>query len=97
VPQAVFCLLSALQFHELTTQLLRRIWIAMPRGSHTPRMGYPPIKMVQMVSDVYSTVNVARISEAPSGDGFIQREALPIFSWLLSTSVQIESGTIIPF
>jgi predicted transcriptional regulator of viral defense system len=55
VPQAVFCLLSALQFHELTTQLPRRIWIAMPRGSHTPRIGYPPIKMVQMVGDVYST------------------------------------------
>jgi predicted transcriptional regulator of viral defense system len=54
VPQAVFCLLSALQFHELTTQLPRRIWIAMPRGSHTPRIGYPPIKMVQMAGDAYS-------------------------------------------
>jgi len=34
VPQAVFCLLTALRFHELTTQLPRQIWIAMPRGSH---------------------------------------------------------------
>jgi predicted transcriptional regulator of viral defense system len=47
VPQAVFCLLSALQFHELSTQLPRQVWIAMPRGSHTPRFDYPPIKMVQ--------------------------------------------------
>lgn len=54
VPQAVFCLLSALQFHELTTQLPRQIWIAMPRGSHLPRIDYPPIKMVQMTDDVYS-------------------------------------------
>ncbi len=54
VPQAVFCLLTALQFHELTTQLPRQIWIAMPRGSHTPRIDYPPIKMVQMAGDVYS-------------------------------------------
>lgn len=54
VPQAVFCLLSALQFHELTTQLPRQIWIAMPRGSHLPRIDYPPIKMVQMTGDVYS-------------------------------------------
>ena len=38
VPQAVFCLLTALQFHELTTQLPRQIWIAMPRGSHVPRI-----------------------------------------------------------
>ncbi len=31
VPQAVFCLLTALQFHELTTQLPRQIWIAIRR------------------------------------------------------------------
>jgi len=55
VPQAVFCLLTALQFHELTTQLPRQIWIAMPRGSHAPRIDYPPLKMVQMSDDAYST------------------------------------------
>lgn len=54
VPQAVFCLLTALQFHELTTQLPRQIWIAMPRGSHVPRIDYPPIRMVQMTGEVYS-------------------------------------------
>lgn len=54
VPQAVFCLLTALQFHELTTQLPRQVWIAMPRGSHVPRIGYPPVKMVQMTGDVYA-------------------------------------------
>lgn len=54
VPQAIFCLLTALQFHELTTQLPRQIWIAMPRGSHTPRIDYPPLKMVQFAGDTYS-------------------------------------------
>ena len=54
VPQAVFCLLTALQFHELTTQLPRQVWIAMPRGSHTPKIDYPPIKMVQYAGDAYS-------------------------------------------
>ena len=54
VPQAVFCLLTALQFHELTTQLPRQIWIAMPRGSHTPKIDYPPVKMVQFAGDAYS-------------------------------------------
>ena len=54
VPQAVFCLLTALQFHELTTQLPRQVWIAMPRGSHVPRIDYPPIRMVQMTGSVYS-------------------------------------------
>lgn len=55
VPQAVFCLLTALQFHNSKIQLPRQIWIAMPRGSHAPRIDYPPIKMVQMAGDVYTT------------------------------------------
>jgi predicted transcriptional regulator of viral defense system len=54
VPQAVFCLLSALQFHELSTQLPRQVWIAMPRGSHTPRFDYPPIKMVQFTGAAWT-------------------------------------------
>lgn len=53
-PQAIFCLLTALQFHELTTQLPREIWIAMPRGSHTPKFDYPPLKMVKFSSEAYS-------------------------------------------
>lgn len=54
VPQAVFCLLTALQFHGLTTQLPRQVWIAMPRGSHVPRLDYPPVKMVQFTGEAYS-------------------------------------------
>ena len=53
VPQAVFCLLTALQFHGLTTQLPRQVWIAMPRGSHSPRIDYPPIRMVQMAGSAH--------------------------------------------
>jgi predicted transcriptional regulator of viral defense system len=47
VPQAVFCLLTALQYHGLTTQLPKQVWIAMPQGSHPPKIDYPPIKMIQ--------------------------------------------------
>ena len=54
VQQSVFCLLTALQFHELTTQLPRQLWIAMPRGSHAPKIDYPPIRMVQFSGKAYS-------------------------------------------
>ena len=54
VPQAVFCLLTALQLHGLTTQLPRQVWLAMPRGSHAPRIDYPPIRMVQYSGQSYS-------------------------------------------
>jgi len=54
VPKAVFCLLTALQYYELTTQIPRQVWIGMPQGSHTPRIKYPPIKMVQYSGRAYS-------------------------------------------
>lgn len=48
VPRGFFCLLTALQFHDIGTQLPRQVWIAMPRGSHAPRLAYPPLTMVQL-------------------------------------------------
>jgi len=54
VPQAVVCLLSALQFHGLTTQLPWQVWFAMPRGSHVPRLEHPPIRMVQFTGEAYT-------------------------------------------
>jgi predicted transcriptional regulator of viral defense system len=54
VPQAVFCLLTALQFHGITTQLPRQVWIAMPRGSHVPKIDYPPVRMIQSTGEAYA-------------------------------------------
>ncbi len=66
VPQAVFCLLTALQFHGLTTQLPHQIWIAMPRGSHVPKIDYPPLKMVQITGDAYTAgIEIFKIDGVP--------------------------------
>ena len=43
VPDGVVCLISALSFHELTTQIPHRIYLAIPRGTEPPRVDYPPI------------------------------------------------------
>lgn len=53
-PQGVFCLLTALQFHELTTQLPWQVWIGLPRGSHCPRIEHPPLRMVQFTGEHFS-------------------------------------------
>lgn len=37
VPKGVLCLLSALRFHELTTQLPPDVWMALPRGTWAPK------------------------------------------------------------
>ena len=47
VPKGVICLVSALQFHELTVQLPRAIWMAIETGARTPRISYPPMKFVR--------------------------------------------------
>ena len=45
VPQAVFCLLTALAFHRLTTQVPHVVEVALPRTARVPRLAHPPIKV----------------------------------------------------
>ena len=46
VPQGVLCLISALSFHELTTQVPHTIDVALERGKTKPRLDYPPTRFV---------------------------------------------------
>lgn len=43
-PKAVLCLVSALSFHDVTTQISKEVHIALPRGSRIPAMQYPPLR-----------------------------------------------------
>jgi predicted transcriptional regulator of viral defense system len=53
VPNSVFCLISALNFHELTTQIPYRIYIALPQKTKSPRMDYPPLDIVYLSDKPY--------------------------------------------
>jgi predicted transcriptional regulator of viral defense system len=44
-PQAVVCLLSALQFHGIGTQSPREVWIAVEKNASRPRLDQPPIRL----------------------------------------------------
>lgn len=44
IPQGVVCLISALSFHELTTQVPHSIDMAVERGTRKPRLAYPPTR-----------------------------------------------------
>lgn len=46
-PEAVVCLLSALRFHELTTQSPGEVWIAVGNKARAPRQDYPPLRVVR--------------------------------------------------
>ena len=65
VPASVICLLSALQFHGLTTQLPSQVWIALPLRAHTPRLDYPPLRVVHLSGDALTEgVEEKRIGNA---------------------------------
>jgi predicted transcriptional regulator of viral defense system len=42
---AVVCLISALTLHELTDEVPAVVQIAVPRGTHRPRIVYPPTEV----------------------------------------------------
>jgi len=46
-PHAIVCLLSALRFHDLTTQSPFEVWLAIPNKARAPRMDYPPLRIVR--------------------------------------------------
>lgn len=43
-PEGVICLISALAFHELTTQIPHEVYLAVARGAAPPRIDYPPVR-----------------------------------------------------
>jgi predicted transcriptional regulator of viral defense system len=46
-PGGIVCLLSALQFHELTTQLPSQVWVAIDRRAARPRVHGLPLRIVR--------------------------------------------------
>lgn len=47
VPNGIVCLLSALRFHQLTTQSPHEVWMAIPRKARRPRVDHPPLRIVR--------------------------------------------------
>jgi predicted transcriptional regulator of viral defense system len=50
VPNAVFCLLTALAFHDLTTEMPHEVWIALGLKARTPALESPPLQMVRLAA-----------------------------------------------
>lgn len=48
VPESVICLLSALAFHEITTQSPASVWIALGKGARTPALSSPSLMIVRL-------------------------------------------------
>jgi predicted transcriptional regulator of viral defense system len=53
IPKAVVCLLSALQFHDLTTQLPYEVWIAVKRPSRPVKID-APVRVIYLSNTAFS-------------------------------------------
>jgi predicted transcriptional regulator of viral defense system len=61
----VFCLLTALQLHGLTTQSPHEVWVAVGQKARAPNIEYPPLHVVRMIDVGYGITTV-------SGDGVVR-------------------------
>jgi predicted transcriptional regulator of viral defense system len=54
IPHAVVALISALSFHDITTQIPHRVHICIPKGMRSPKLDYPPIVSHQVRGEAFS-------------------------------------------
>lgn len=54
IQKGVICLISALDYHNLTTQIPHQIYVALPLHAEKPRLKYPPVRLFWFSRSVYS-------------------------------------------
>lgn len=61
-PRGVICLVSALSFHEITTQIPFEVSVAVPRNTTLPKLEYPPLDAHWFSGQAYeSGIEINRI------------------------------------
>ncbi|MDF1501234.1 MAG: type IV toxin-antitoxin system AbiEi family antitoxin domain-containing protein [Anaerolineales bacterium] len=66
VPQGVICLISALDFHDLTAQIPHQIDLALPRGAEPPWLEHPPLRIFRFSPRSYlAGVETHQIDDVP--------------------------------
>jgi predicted transcriptional regulator of viral defense system len=51
VPVGIFCLLTALRLHGLTTQSPAQVWVALPEKARRPRLEYPRLRIARFAGE----------------------------------------------
>jgi predicted transcriptional regulator of viral defense system len=54
-PNTVICLVSALAYHDITTQIPHAVFVAVSRDSRIPSLDYPPIQAYRFSNDAYES------------------------------------------
>jgi predicted transcriptional regulator of viral defense system len=54
VPNGVICLISALSFYNLTTEIPHEIYVAIIKGKEKPNLDYPPTRFFNFSEETFS-------------------------------------------
>ncbi len=54
IPNGVTCLISALSYHGITTQVPGEVYVALARGAERPRLAHPPIRVFWFTGEAFS-------------------------------------------
>jgi predicted transcriptional regulator of viral defense system len=66
IRNGVICLISALAFHELTTQVPHEVYVAVKQGSEPPRLPYPPVRLFWFSGEAFSEgVQIYKVGGVP--------------------------------
>jgi len=53
-PKGVICLISALSYHEMTTQIPHEVSVAVPRNARMPSLDSPPVRAYKFSADAFN-------------------------------------------
>ncbi|MBX7066368.1 MAG: type IV toxin-antitoxin system AbiEi family antitoxin domain-containing protein [Parachlamydiales bacterium] len=66
IPQAVICLVSALAYYEMTTQIPHFVYIAIPTNARKSSLEYPPLRIFRYSENSYiSGISIVKIGGYP--------------------------------
>jgi predicted transcriptional regulator of viral defense system len=54
IPNGVICLISALAYHEITTQVPHEVYVALDRGTEAPRLNHPPLRVFWFSGEAFT-------------------------------------------
>jgi predicted transcriptional regulator of viral defense system len=55
IPHGVVCLISALAFHGITSQVPHEVYIAVERVSRPPKVDYPPVRVFRFTGEAFKS------------------------------------------
>ena len=66
IPSGVICLISALAYHEITTQVPHEVYVALERGTEPPRLSHPPVRVFWFSEQAFTLgIQTYKIDDVP--------------------------------